>query len=80
MRFWDSSAILPLLVEETDTERRKKQLIEDPLIVVWWGSKIECVSALNRLLREGVLQENSFMQIVYKLETLASSWVEIQAT
>ncbi|RKX74836.1 MAG: hypothetical protein DRP87_16000 [Spirochaetes bacterium] len=80
MRFWDSSAILPLLVEETDTERRKKQLIEDPLIVVWWGSKIECVSTLDRLLREGVLQENSFMQIVYKLETLASSWVEIQAT
>jgi predicted nucleic acid-binding protein len=80
MRYWDSSAILPLLAQESDTERRRKQLQADPQIVTWWGSKVECASALNRLLRDAVLDDEAYEQVFDDLETLASEWIEIQAT
>lgn len=80
MKYWDSSAILPLLVEEADTERQESLLREDPQIVTWWASKIECASALNRLFRQGALDRDGISQALLDLETLASRWLEIQAT
>lgn len=80
MRYWDSSAILPLLAQESDTERRRRQFKEDPQIVTWWGSKLECASALSRLHREAVLADGAFEQVLGDLEILSSGWIEIQAT
>jgi predicted nucleic acid-binding protein len=80
MRYWDSSAILPLLALESDTERRRRQLQADPQIVTWWGSRIECASALGRLLRETVLNDDSYERLLGDLEILSSGWLEIQAT
>jgi predicted nucleic acid-binding protein len=80
VRYWDSSAILPLLVEESETPRRRAQLREDSQIVTWWGSKVECASALNRLAREGALAVDALEQILDGLEILSSSWIETQAT
>jgi uncharacterized protein len=80
MRYWDSSALLPLLAREEATERRRQQLQADPQIVTWWGSRIECASALNRLHRDAVLDAGSFERTVADLETLSSGWIEIQAT
>lgn len=78
MRYWDSSAIIPLLVEEEETEKRESHLREDPQVVTWWGSKVECASALNRLYRKGVMEREGFQQALSDLETLASSWLEVQ--
>lgn len=51
MRFWDSSAIVPLLIsEETSSSRLKLQEI-DPSIVTWWSTHVECESALSRIER-----------------------------
>ena len=80
MRYWDSSAIMPLLVEEADTKRSESLLREDPYIATRWASKIECASALNRLQREGALDTAGIRQALSDLETLASGWLEIQAT
>jgi hypothetical protein len=80
MRYWDASAILPLLAREEGTDRRRGQLEEDPQIVTWWGSRVECASALNRLLREDVLSIDAFEQLLGDLETLSSGWLEIQPT
>ena len=80
MRYWDSSALLPLLAQENDTERRREQLQADPQIVTWWGSRIECASALNRLHREAFLDDGPFERVLGDLETLSSGWIEIQAT
>ncbi len=80
MRYWDSSALLPLLVQEDGTEMRQDQLQEDPQIVTWWGSRIECASALNRLHREAILDEGPFAQVIRDLEILSAGWIEIQAT
>jgi predicted nucleic acid-binding protein len=80
MRYWDSSALLPLLAVEPSTERRRVQLQEDPVILTWWGSRIECVSALSRLLREQRIGEKDYEQILQDLEQLSSGWTEIQPT
>jgi predicted nucleic acid-binding protein len=48
VRFWDSSSIIPLLVQEGQSARADALLTEDPAIVAWWGSMIECASALAR--------------------------------
>ena len=79
MRYWDTSALVPLLVEEADTRRREKLLREDPEIVTWWGAPVECASALIRLEREGALDAEGLEQALAGLYRLADGWIEIQA-
>lgn len=52
MRFWDSSAIIPLLVGETTTKAMQAIALEDPVLLVWWATQVECVSAIARLERQ----------------------------
>jgi predicted nucleic acid-binding protein len=60
MRFWDSSAIVPLLVLEKETEQCIRAFQFDPEVMVWTMSKVEVFSALCRRFREGVLREIDF--------------------
>ena len=65
--------MVALLVEEPTTNERRR-LIQDPVIVTWWGSWIECESALNRLRRERHI-ESTGLEIAHKqLDRLRSSW------
>lgn len=56
MMFWDSSAIIPLCIEEPQTDIVRNIIRKDGAIVVWWGSLIECYSAFARLRRESYLK------------------------
>jgi uncharacterized protein len=80
MRFWDSSALVPLLVSEPDTVRRAAALRSDPVQAVWWGTQIECESALQRRLREGVLDATAIRQARTRLTALAVAWSEVPPT
>lgn len=77
MRYWDASALVPLVVGEADTARREAQLREDAEIVTWWASRVECASALNRLARTGDMAEDQLAAALRKLDTLASGWIEV---
>ena len=57
MRFWDSSALVPLVVHQPSSAEVEGWLAEDPDAVTWTLAAVEIVSALRRLVREGVLQE-----------------------
>jgi len=57
MRFWDSSAIVPLLVSQTGSERADAWFREDRDVVLWTLTGVEITSALWRLVREGALVE-----------------------
>lgn len=46
-------------------------------MLVWWGSEIECVSALARLERDGALGPQDMMQALKRLRALAAAWHEI---
>ncbi|MDD2762810.1 MAG: hypothetical protein PHE83_02415 [Opitutaceae bacterium] len=80
MKFWDASSVVPLLVEEADSSRREAQLREDPAMLVWWGTPVECVSALQRLVREEALTADAALMAEERLRQLESTWIEIEAS
>ena len=80
MRFWDSSAIIPLCLREGSSEKMKVLAKEDQDIVVWWSTRIECVSALSRRVREGVLSADAETKARAILSALAMAWSEVQPT
>lgn len=59
MRFWDSSAIVPLLVEQAASPRVAEWIAEDDTIVLWTLTPVEVVSALRRLVREKAIDERA---------------------
>jgi predicted nucleic acid-binding protein len=67
VRFWDASAIVPLLVAESSTRRLQTLAAEDSAILVWWGCEVECVSALARLEREGAFNEAAMTAALARL-------------
>ncbi|NLL82636.1 MAG: type II toxin-antitoxin system VapC family toxin [Lentisphaerae bacterium] len=52
-------------------------LHHDPVIVTWWGSEVECYSALMRLVREGALDQVGAQAAEERLRLLRSSWHEV---
>ncbi|MFQ5779895.1 MAG: type II toxin-antitoxin system VapC family toxin [Nitrospiria bacterium] len=80
MKFWDSSGIVPLCVIEPTSERIMEILRGDQAMVVWWATRIECISAFVRRTREGILDAGSEEQSRIILRKLARSWIEIQPT
>lgn len=78
MRFWDSSAIIPLTVTEASTDGILAIAEEDPVMCVWWATEIECVSALARLEREGALTDSGATGALERLDLLSEGWNEVQ--
>ena len=77
MRFWDSSALVHLLAEQEAEPRVWAWVKTDPAILVWWASKIECASVLEKLLRMGKLSHESRARAYSRLEKLSGDWEEI---
>lgn len=57
VRFWDSSAVVPLIVAQAASPDADTWFSQDPELAVWTLTSIEMSSALRRLVREGVLGE-----------------------
>lgn len=80
MRYWDSSAIIPLLIREARSDRMAECVREDSAVVTWWGSSVECVSAIVRHERDGALTEADASAGLARLRAVAQSWTEVPAT
>jgi len=78
VRFWDSSAIVPLLVTEGRSAAMADLLREDRDLVVWWGTGIECLSALRRRERQGLLSVAEADEATAILDDLGEAWIEVQ--
>jgi predicted nucleic acid-binding protein len=76
LRYWDSSALVPLLVSESRSNTLKGLLAGDPEVAVWWGSRIECASALGRRERSAGVDESS-ARANRRLNTLSDDWIEV---
>ena len=79
MRFWDSSALVPLLCREVESPRCRGWLREDPVVLVWARAATEVVSALARKRREGVLSAARFGAAKRRLTALEAAWNEVAA-
>jgi len=78
MRFWDTSALVPLFAYEPATATAQRLYGEQPAIV-WWGTVVECASAIARLERDGALKAAQAIDASGRLDALAASWIEIEA-
>lgn len=78
MRFWDGSAIVPLLAGEAETVAMTAVAADDPLMLVWWATPAECLSAIARLERERTLSGDAATAVLQRLDALAEGWHEIQ--
>ena len=47
MKFWDASAIVPLLITEPTTKTLQALAEKDPAMLVWWASGVECAAAAS---------------------------------
>lgn len=78
MRFWDSSAVVPLLVAEPASLTVLSEFDRDPDLVVWWATDVECVSALARLEREANLAAAGLAIALRRLDALRTGWQLVQ--
>ncbi len=78
MKFWDASAIVPLLLAEATTEPLRAILEDDSDMLVWWGSQVECASAIARLRREDALDEDGIDEALDRLNQFAHVWHEVE--
>ena len=77
MKFWGASAVVPLLIAEDSARRLLVLAAEDPAMLVWWGSEIECASALARAEREAAIDTNRAVAAFSRLAQLKAAWHEI---
>lgn len=77
MKFWDASAIVPLLFAEPERDALLDALERDPEMLVWWGTPVECASAIARREREGALQLEQGTAALDRLRSLAGAWHEV---
>lgn len=80
LRFWDTSAIIPLILDEPASDLAKALLHEDGDVVVWWAARVETISALIRRAREDELDATGEEQSRLVLGRLVDSWSEVQPT
>src|ERR1700687_5457555 len=77
MRFWDASAIIPLLADEPIRARLLELLDEDPQVLAWWGTPVEIASALAQRERENLLTADESPAALAATRQFANGWHEI---
>jgi predicted nucleic acid-binding protein len=78
VKFWDASALIPLFIDGPQTKAMRSIARADGDIVAWWGSPVECYSAVARLRREGRLKPKEEDQLRHLLTVLSDAWTEIE--
>lgn len=68
MMFWDSSALVPLVVEQASSARMRQLLGRDASLLAWVLSEVEVLSALARLEREKALSVEGYRQACESLD------------
>ena len=78
MKFWDSSALVPLFVKDRHLPASMRILKKDDDLMVWWMSDVECASAISRWEREGHLSCEEASTSFDRLMQLREGWHEIE--
>ena len=69
--FWDSSAVIPVLIAEARSAEMVALLSSDRAPAMWWAAPVECQSALHRRRREKVLPAAALAEALARLDRLA---------
>ncbi len=71
MRFWDASAVVPLIVQESRSDLVRRWIGEDEEVVLWALTRLEVVSAIERRAREGRLSAAQRMTALRQVAAFA---------
>ena len=77
MIFWDSSAIVPLLLAQDGSDEVRAALRNDEDMIVWWGTPVEVLSALARAERARAVGSADVDLARQALEDLGERWNEV---
>ena len=77
MRFWDSSAVVPLALSELRSRACSELYESDSNVVVWALTPIEVLSGMHRKRREGDLPPGDFDNAMQRLDRLRGTWNEV---
>ncbi len=77
MRYWDASALVPLIIAESESAWTRDRLAEDSQIVTWAWTRTEIVSAIERRTREGALTRLQRRNLLRDFEIFSNSWDEV---
>jgi len=75
--FWDSSALVPLCVQQPASQVARG-MAGNYRIVVWWATPVEMQSAFTRLLRMSQISTADYGAAQAALVSLRRSWSEMQ--
>ncbi len=70
MKYWDSSAIVPLFIKQPLGIEVRKISLQDLELSTWWGTHIECASAFERLKKQDLLSDSDLLAAKNSLEKL----------
>jgi len=79
VKFWDSSALVPLVSREASSAALQKLARNDPSMVVWAFSPVEIYSALARKRRRGESTAADLRQCRRRLDDLSRAWHAVQS-
>jgi len=68
--FWDTSAVIPLLLPEARSTALTAALASDREATLWWGTPVECLSAIYRRHREAPLPPQLLTAALNRLRAL----------
>ena len=77
MRYWDASALVPVVVSEPASDWARGRLAEDGRIVTWAWSLTEIVGAIERRAREGSLSRAERRTVLERVHAFAGHWDEV---
>jgi uncharacterized protein with PIN domain len=77
LRFWDASAILPLIVEEPGSKLARGWLREDQDVMLWGLTRLELASAIERRAREGLLRSPERAAALRRAQRIADDAHEV---
>jgi len=79
VRFWDSSAIVALVLEERASVACRRALRIDAAMAVWALTRTEMVSAIRRRERDGDLDAADVATALSRIDARAKRWTEVDA-
>jgi len=65
------------MVTESASVRLREIHSSDPAIATWWGTPVECVSAIARLERDGALTPAGMGSSITRIRHAVTSWTEV---
>lgn len=78
MRFRESSGLVLVLTDQPGSQQARELFRAEPAMLLWWGSTVECWSALACLRRDGILSPQAEAEARRLLATLLQGAFEVQ--